>query len=337
MVWKKILTAVAFFTLYFTGQLQAQKRQLEYSGFFDSYYFRGPWAITAGFGMAGYNGDICGGLKCNTLRYVYSLGLNYKVWPRTVFGAELSYFNLQATDNNAQRNISFTSTNYELDVYGRFYFVEDIVRVAADRSRKPKRLKPYVHLGIGGLLYNPVSTYGPLTDSANILSEGRTYPGITFVIPAGFGLSYSFSHRVSILAELTYKYTFTDYLDDVGAVRGKSTGLNDSYGMFNLKLQLAPWAPKVKRKKKYHGTPPDSNGGGGEGGTAPAEKTGEQNKAAEGGEKPEGGENPQDGEKKEEETAPAQELQEEKPAQDSLQQEQSQEQEEEQKKTEDSK
>ena len=72
---KKLIIAFICVLSLFNQNTEAQKikRQLEYSGFFDSYYFRGPVAITVGIGMVGYKGDLCGGLACNTLKPIFSL------------------------------------------------------------------------------------------------------------------------------------------------------------------------------------------------------------------------------------------------------------------------
>src|SRR4051812_14003687 len=130
---KVFIAALCITTLLIQNAVAQKKRELEYSGFFDSYYFRGPIAITLGGGFVGYNGEFSPGFPSKSFKNVFSLGANYKVWPRTVFGAELSYFNLAGKDSSASINGSFTSTNIELDLYSRFYFLDDIVRVAADR------------------------------------------------------------------------------------------------------------------------------------------------------------------------------------------------------------
>jgi hypothetical protein len=269
----KINVLVGFVILLATSitAVNAQKKgKLEYSGFFDSYYYRGPMSYTLSGGISGYSGDLCGGLGCQTLNYNFGAGFQYKVWPRTSFGAEFNYFTLGATDAVANRNISFTATNYELVITGRLYLIDDVVRVAADRGRKYKKIKPYITLGAGGLLYTPVSTYyAPPVDSI-FRSEGRAYPNITAVFPAGFGVQYVITPRVSVLGELSYRLSISDYLDDVGIVRGNNAGLKDSYGFFNIKLQITPSAP-AKKKKKTLPVPESTGIGGGSGGTtAPA-------------------------------------------------------------------
>ena len=57
------------------------KRHREYSGFFDSYYFRGPITYTVGFNVTGYSGDLSKS-PVNSLGYGISIGANYKTWPQ---------------------------------------------------------------------------------------------------------------------------------------------------------------------------------------------------------------------------------------------------------------
>jgi hypothetical protein len=289
---RKIKFSVLFSLLIWTVQQQnvwAQKNNspLEYSGFFDSYYHRGPFNYTLSGGLAGYSGDLCGGIGCQKLGYNFGLGFSYKTWPRVYFGGEFNYFTLGATDEVKTRNISFTSTNFEIIAFGKFYFIDDIVRVAVDRKKKHKNLKPYFTMGLGGLVFIPKSTYDSIPADGVLKSEGLTYPGITAVFPAGFGLQYVITPRVSILGELTYRLTISDYLDDVGLIRGNNKGLKDSYAFVNIKLQITPAAP-AKKKKRVLPVPEStgvvggaSSNGASDAATPPSEKPAEQ--AAEGG------------------------------------------------------
>jgi hypothetical protein len=281
------------------------KRHREYSGFFDSYYFRGPITYTVGLNLTAYRGDLSTGLiGTNSLGYGLSIGANYKTWPRIAFGGEFSYFTLSGKDFNSTRNISFTSSNMELLAYGRFYFVDETVRVAPDRKKERDLVffKPYFTTGIGFLFYSPTSTSSNATVDSLKVEEART-PGYGPVIPVGLGFSLSHSHRLSFVVEATYRFTFTDHLDDVSA-RGNSPK-KDGYGFVSFKVQYCPGAPAKKKKQslpppeKYDGpkgtktwkntpreTPkpknnyyqePDTTGGGTpEGEQNPDENTGEE-------------------------------------------------------------
>jgi hypothetical protein len=232
-------------------------RTREYSGVFDTYYFRGPISYTGSFGLASYKGDLSSKIP-GTLRPALSIGANYKLWPRTIFGAEFFYLGLASKDARPERSIGFKSSNLEFDLYGRFLLIDDIQRKGKDKISKPKKFKPYIMSGIGFMKYKPKSyTYGVVTDSLVTQTEGVRYPRWGLVIPAGLGLSVFITHRVSVIAEATYRFTFSDYLDDVsrrGDVRD-----NDGYMSLNIKIQYTPTAPKTKRKTT--GTPPPAYDG----------------------------------------------------------------------------
>jgi hypothetical protein len=226
-------------------------RTREYSSVFDTYYFRGPISYTGSFSLASYRGDLSKRLF-GTLGPMFSVGANYKLWPRTIFGAELSYFHLASKDFTGGHNLGFKSSDIELDLYGRLLLIDDIQRKGSDKLSKPGMWKPYIMSGIGLLKYSPSSYYYGNTDSTVIQSEGIKYPRWGFVIPVGLGLSVFISHRVSIIGEVNYRVTFSDYIDDISKRADPTT--KDGYTSMSLKIQYTPTAPKAK-KKKIPGTP----------------------------------------------------------------------------------
>lgn len=245
------------------SSLRAQAQgsgQREYSGFFDSYYYRGPLSFTLGAGIAGYKGDLCDGLGCNKIKPVFGIGANYKLWPRMMFGAEFSMGQIGASkDLDTSRNLAFDTKLNQLDLYTRFFIVDDITRVARDRRKHPKRVKPYITTGLTFLMYNAKSYYTapPLIDQER---EEGSNPRFAIAVPAGLGMSFFITHRISITTDLAYRITFTDYLDEVSK-RG-NPDKNDGYGIFTVKVQYSPTAPKKKKKKRL--PPPTPNEGGGQ-------------------------------------------------------------------------
>lgn len=228
------------------------KGQTEYSGFFDSYYFRGPLNILLGGGVSAYNGD----LSKPKPSYVFGGGVSYKVWPRTYFGAQLNYLNLAANDGDSIRNISFTNNMTEFYAYCRFNILDRKMLKNMDIKRKEMSIRPYLTLGIGTNRYSVTSkTTNPDWDK-DAKPENAKYPKFGFFIPAGVGIAFFVTHRISILAEFNYRYPFTDYLDDVSA-RGNSK--KDIYYTGELKIQYSPMAPKRKKKHKF--TEPAPYGG----------------------------------------------------------------------------
>ncbi len=240
------------------------KKNIEYSGFFDSYYFRGPWSFTIGTGPTLYSGDLSGFFDSPKIGWNGNIGMNYHMWPRVVFGGQFDYFTLRGVDTNEERGLSFTSNNWSLSAYGRFYLVEDIVRKHLDLFKRPKLLKPYIGTGLMLVRSNasPVidSTGAPLTTSDDP-NEDPSVKAFSLALPVNLGLSVDISHRVSIIGELSGVYTLTDKLDGVTSENAEGNSAKDGYAMFTLKLEYTPGAPRLKRKKHKLTPPPVGEGG----------------------------------------------------------------------------
>lgn len=242
----------ALSVLFTVCSTQAQmKKNIDYSGFFDTYYVPDLWSFNAGLGFPLYYGDLCGGLGCNSDKTLsYTAGVGYKPWPKVMFGGNFYYTTLSAKDIDANRNISFVSKNMELALYGRYYLKDDIIRRHSDMFKRTKLFKPYVVVGFSGLYFNPKAvSSNAVTGIVAPVNEGVTYPKLGMAIPFGMGASFDITRRVSILTEVIYRYTFTDLIDGVSTVYG-NPGVKDSYLTLDLKIQWTPWAPRTKKKKQ---------------------------------------------------------------------------------------
>ena len=249
---RKLIVVLSLFLVTTTISFAQFKRQREYSGFFDTYYYRGPITFTFGAGMTTYRGDLTDGLGLKGLSYGLSLGANYKIWPHIVLGAEFSYLNLQSTDFNQSRNASFVASGYELQAYGRLYLIDEIVRIAKDRKKESQYTfcKPYIHLGVGLMLFHSTTTASnPLVINPNIANP------ITLALPAGMGLQFTITQRSSLCLEYVYRFTTTDNIDNITNVGSA----NDGYGLLQAKFQFTPTAPK--RRKKLSLPPPSQYDG----------------------------------------------------------------------------
>ncbi len=217
------------------GQGISKKR--DYSGFFDSYYYRGPLAITGGVGTSLGTGDLSKGFY-GTPGFAFNLGANYKIWPRTVLGIEFQRFSLGGKSVDSL-GLSYKGSNWGINLYGRLYFIEDIIRKAQDR-RTNKKVKAYITSGLGFIKYKAVVS--PLGGTS----------GLTPVFPLGLGIEYKISQRLQIIPEFSHTFTFNDKLDGVSFNKGK-----DGYTQILIKVQYSPFAPK--KKKKHNTAPADPN------------------------------------------------------------------------------
>lgn len=229
------------------------KKGIEYSGFFDSYYFRGPVNFTAGGGLTTFNGDICKFFECQPSYYA-SIGASYQVWPRTYFGVELSYANLKGTRGD-DLNYGFEHPVLQFVANGRFLLLDKKVTRHSQLKQNPYYIRPYITTGIGYVhSMNPTYTVNP--DLPFLPGDTGTlgYTQNTFIIPAGIGFQIWFSHRVSIMPEFVYHFSFTDNLDGIYLESDQSN--IDTYAFIGVKVQITPTAPRVRKKKKKL-TPPD--------------------------------------------------------------------------------
>jgi hypothetical protein len=243
---KKIFTYLVVFLL-LNSMLFAQKRKpIEYSGFFDTYYYRGPFSVSAGMNLAGYIGDL-GFMPGVSLSPGYHLGFNYKTWPKTYFGGEFNNYSLSGgVTSDSTRKINFNTKVYELIGYMRFNLIDKKILFKNDINKRPQRVRPYLTIGFGAIYYDPKATIAGDTLFLKKY-EGIQSSTISMVAPVSLGFSFYLNKRFSVLTEFGYRYALTDALESLNKVN--TTGF-DSYATASLKLQYNFLAFK-KRKAKY--------------------------------------------------------------------------------------
>jgi hypothetical protein len=92
------------------------------------------------------------------------------------------------------------------------------------KETTPPRTSPYVLAGVGYFSFNPQTKLGnnyidlqPLrTEGQGFAETGRKEYSLSQLnIPIGAGVKYELSPLVNLRAELLYRKTFTDYIDDL--------------------------------------------------------------------------------------------------------------------------
>ncbi|MFT7282019.1 MAG: hypothetical protein ACI9DM_001749, partial [Cyclobacteriaceae bacterium] len=118
-----------------------------------------------------------------------------------------------------QRNLSFFSKNYEVNLQGVFY----LKSYNGDYFRR-SRIDPYVTLGIGVTSYNPMTKFnGQIYELRPLQTENVDYGKFALILPAAVGLKLRINDFVNLNLEIAYRYAFTDYLDDVSTIYPEST------------------------------------------------------------------------------------------------------------------
>ncbi len=93
--------------------------------------------------------------------------------------------------------------------------------------RNPIGIGIYMFTGVAGFYYDPVGQ-GPdgikyklkplKTEGQGLPGGAEAYSGVSMAIPVGFGLRKAFNGNAGLKLEASYRFTFTDYIDDVSTV-----------------------------------------------------------------------------------------------------------------------
>lgn len=186
------------------------------------------WEIGGSIGGAGYIGDL------NPNNPVKISGVSAGVFGKRnfdgYFSAKLNIGvgNIAAYDSRSgypqfrDRNLNFKDQLREVSLTGEFNFMNYI----PDAGRN--KYTPYIFTGIGIASYAPRAQdfYGNEAGLRQLKTEGqlKPYGNNTVVIPYGLGIKYNLGGKFTIMADMGYRYAFTDYLDDVsGVYADKST------------------------------------------------------------------------------------------------------------------
>lgn len=177
-------------------------------------------------GLSSYYGDLCDDAICFRYRPSITIGGYYRYNGRVSFRGDLTYLRMSGTDEggeNAVRNLSFRSSNYEIAagiMYDLIYF---------DRNYHLRaKFTPYLFAEIGLLYYNPKAEYqGQWYALRPLQTEGVRYKKITGSIPLGGGIRYQINDYMDLSVEFAYRKTFSDYLDDVSTTYVDNASFTD--------------------------------------------------------------------------------------------------------------
>jgi hypothetical protein len=212
---KKIIAAVIFILVIFSGiELNAQNAVQQ----------EGEFGF--GIGAGHYFGDL------NTKARVNRAKMAASVFFRKNFGnyialrvgasfAQLGYSDRYNTHNTYMylRNLSFNSKVWELSLQGDFNFFRFMP------GEPQYSFTPYVTLGVGVFSYDPYAylqgrkiplrPLGTEGQGSALYSDRKQYSSMAISIPFGAGFKYALNERTNVGFEILYRFTNTDYLDDV--------------------------------------------------------------------------------------------------------------------------
>ncbi len=211
--------------VFVASNLQAQKfyRKSEY-GF--------------GGGAAHYFGDLNQKFQLNFPRESVTAFIKYNITPYIALKLGANYGHIGFDDKyvknsyQQKRNLNFENQIIDVVFQSEFNFFNYNI------GDYYYRFTPYVTLGFGYMQHNPYSYYNktktllrPLgTEGQNLSAySSRKYKTHGFVIPIGIGAKYWLAKGTTLGLEFAYRYTSTDYLDDVSTTYvGKENFVDNS-------------------------------------------------------------------------------------------------------------
>ena len=190
----------------------------------NSYVYQGEFGISAGASQ--YFGDLNPEYHFNTPKPVIGLYFRKQVTDYIAVRiaghfAQLGYSDVYNTQNtfDLRRNLSFNTNVWELGFQGDFNFFRFIPGDGDHRST------PYLTFGIGMFSFDPYAylngqkyylrELGTEGQGTAAFPDRKPYNNIAAYIPLGVGYKYNLNPKMNIGIEVVYRFTTTDYLDDV--------------------------------------------------------------------------------------------------------------------------
>lgn len=238
------------------------------------------WALNKkewlfGGGLTQFSGDLGGRNKLDDNHTLRDLNFPSTSW-NGMTGYRYRFYPLFATTTKLNLGLIKGDDALKTDAYQnsrnlhfRSYFVELSQRVdvilLANEKMSCSRLRPrqkirnryhqfYAFAGIGLLYFNPEAQFnGSWTELQPLKTEGqglnggpKSYKRVTATFPLGIGFRKDISRMWRLGAEIEYKFTTTDYLDDVGGVYYDQNALESEFGeasayLSNPSTQNSEW------------------------------------------------------------------------------------------------
>lgn len=172
--------------------------------------------VNFGLGTTNYFGDFVNPRQLQFTKPNIVIGVEHFLSNRIAVRSELTWFQIagndtRANDDRDERNLSFRSNIYEFSTVG----IVNLIPMGA-RFYQRTQLNFYGFAGIAVIHMNPKAEYeGKKYALQPLQTEGVKYHRIQPVIPFGLGAKIKYGPFFNILIEGGYRFTFTDYMDDV--------------------------------------------------------------------------------------------------------------------------
>ncbi|MBI5219012.1 MAG: hypothetical protein HY958_08790 [Bacteroidia bacterium] len=226
-----IVLLVILFCIVFNNTILAQRwKKVRYEFFY-------------GIGASNFLGDLGGGdskgrpfiadIDFISTRWALNGGIRYRITERFAAKWNLLYGNVAGSDawsnsKRTYRNLSFKSIILETSVQGEFAIQKEKTGrrylLANNKKIRLDGVHTYIFAGVGGFYFNPKAKYingkwyalQPLGTEGQGLPDAKAkYSRVAACFPIGFGFKYGLTRKMSFALEYGYRFTSTDYIDDV--------------------------------------------------------------------------------------------------------------------------
>jgi hypothetical protein len=188
---------------------------------FYRYQYHTPWSISFHFGVTQYFGDMYSFWKYQDqpqLNPNIYLTLRRTLTPNIKARFDLGHYQISGNDkfanpksNRIERNLHFQSENLEVSAIGEYY-LNSIKEYNIARNN----LNIYTLAGIGFTSNDPKTELDHQWISLRPLTlENQPYNKWALIFPFGLGLKYKLRMFADLQFEVIYRWSATDYLDDV--------------------------------------------------------------------------------------------------------------------------
>jgi len=195
-------------------------------------YAQFRWDAGIKAGASNYLGDIGGNehtrrdfvsdLKPGETRLSLGAFGRYRIAREISVLASYNYGRIEGDDKLSSnkgrhyRNLNFRNDIHEFALEGQYYFytLNDLGRTYLFENN----FRAYVGLGAAVFYHNPETFYdGSWVDLRPLKTEGESkpYSKICMAIPMSMGFFFTFKKQYRIGWDISWRKTFTDYLDDV--------------------------------------------------------------------------------------------------------------------------
>lgn len=189
----------------------------------ESYVQEGEFGI--GIGAAHYFGDLNTRAALNKPKF--SAGAFFRKQFGNYIGlkiaanyAQIGYSDIYSqNETQKRRNLSFNSNIWELSVSGDFNFFKFYPGISGFTYT------PYVSLGVGVFSYDPYAylakqkyflrPIGTEGQGSSAYPDRKPYSSMAVCFPIALGFKYNLNEKTNMFVEAGYRFTNTDYLDDV--------------------------------------------------------------------------------------------------------------------------